>query len=590
MNETLKTVLYDRHVKLGAKMVEFGGWQMPIQYPKGIVHEHLTTRKQAGLFDVSHMGRFTVRGKNALAFLQHVLTNNAAALDTEQGQYTMIANENGGAVDDAYLYRFVADEYLLVVNAANRGKDWAHLQSFLGDHGDVVLTDRTDQIAMVSLQGPLSKEILSGMIDSGHLPEPLRNELSSVSLDGIPVQVARTGYTGEPICFELFIPVADAQTVWDGLLDRGAEPVGLGARDTLRLEAGLPLYGHELGTDPDENEMPIFSCPLSRFAVSLSALKGDFVGRKALERQFAALKKILDRNYALVKDLPRITVPVEMTGRGIARAGCRVFHQEKPVGYVTSGTMVPYWLQTGTGINSRLTDETAMRAIGLALLDSTLCEGDKIEIEIRGKKVGAAIVPYHLRGEAPPFARAITCHGAAPAPALVPEDRKYTRHAKNLVERAVSNTRWRQRECINLIPSEQTPSLFVRALCALDPAGRYAEHKPLKAFNDTDVFYYQGTDFIGQVEELLVAEMRRYLGCRQIETKVVSGQMANTAVFSAMIDSNRADDEGACSEGIRLMQSLCRQTVLVTARSSSVRAFPSSCCFDVWGGWGPGAC
>ena len=184
MKQLLKTVFYDKHVNLGAKMVEFGGWDMPVQYESGIVQEHLSTRRQAGLFDVSHMGRFIVSGPHALDFLQYVLTNNAAALEIEEGQYTMIPNENGGALDDAYLYRFVADDYLLVVNAANRKKDWAHLMAFEDKLDQVMIEDRTLDMTMLSLQGPSAKEILSDLMDSGRLPEPLRNYLSTLYING----------------------------------------------------------------------------------------------------------------------------------------------------------------------------------------------------------------------------------------------------------------------------------------------------------------------------------------------------------------------------------------------------------------------
>ena len=167
MEQLLKTVFYEKHVSLGAKMVEFGGWDMPVQYETGIVQEHLNTRKQAGLFDVSHMGRFIVGGPDALDFLQHVLTNNAAALEIEESQYTMIQDKSGGAIDDAYLYRFMEDEYLLVVNASNREKDWQHLAGFKEKFDRVQLEDRTRQLCMLSLQGPKSKEILSGVHDAG---------------------------------------------------------------------------------------------------------------------------------------------------------------------------------------------------------------------------------------------------------------------------------------------------------------------------------------------------------------------------------------------------------------------------------------
>ena len=170
MGKLNKTALNDQHVKLGANMVEFAGWEMPLHYETGIVQEHLITRQDAGLFDISHMGRFTVRGKDALEFLQHVLTNNAAALEEEEGHYTMIPNENGGVIDDAYLYRFLEEEYLLVVNAANREKDWKHLQAYLKGFDDVQMTDRSEEIAMLSLQGPDSRDLMEIIIEEGQLP------------------------------------------------------------------------------------------------------------------------------------------------------------------------------------------------------------------------------------------------------------------------------------------------------------------------------------------------------------------------------------------------------------------------------------
>jgi aminomethyltransferase len=408
MSELSRTVFYERHVELGAKMVEFAGWEMPIQYPKGIVGEHLATRREAGLFDVSHMGRFIIRGPGALPFLQHVLTNNAAALEVGQSQYTIIPTETGGAIDDAYLYRFVEEEYLLVVNASNRVKDWDHFQAILPDFPGVELIDRTEELAMVSLQGPRSKEILSGVIEAGDLPEPSRNSLSSATVAGTEILLARTGYTGEPLCFEIFIPRAGALEVWDLLLDKGASPVGLGARDTLRLEAGLPLYGHELGLDPEGKEIPIFALGLANVAVSFSPLKGDFIGRKPLHRQWEARRLIRkEGDLSRIADLPRFVRPVAVVGRGIARPGNPVFSGEKPVGFVTSGTAVPEWKWEGEGLESRLVSEKTNRAIGLALIDSDLRKDDRLEIECRGKRIDAVVVPYHMRSEAPPYARPI---------------------------------------------------------------------------------------------------------------------------------------------------------------------------------------
>jgi aminomethyltransferase len=549
----LRTPFHARHVAAGARMVDFGGWDMPVQYPTGIIAEHLATRSAAGLFDVSHMGRFVLRGPGAAAFLQHVLTNNAEALDLLQAQYTMVPTETGGAVDDAYLYRFVEGEYLLVVNASNRHKDWDHFREHQAHFPDVEMSDETGEIAMVALQGMASRDILGSLVEGGGLPEPLRNELSVASLrlpdDGrlVEARIARTGYTGEPVAFELFVGAHDGPAVWDALVSAGAAPVGLGARDTLRLEAGLPLYGHELGTDPSGREIPIFSCPLATFAVSFSPLKGDYIGRQALERQQRAYARILQRDYSLLEDLPRLTRPVAVTGRGIAREGAPVhaedgarFDGETLLGWVTSGTAVPYWGLEGEGLCSSQTEEHELRSIALAYLDSRVLEDDEVEVDVRGRRVPGLVVPHHLRSDAPPCARAIIWDHTPQLTEL--EGGEAGEKALRLLGKAIANHEWRQEECIDLIPSEMTPSPAARLLSITDPSGRYAEHKKTEAFYDADVFYYQGTGFIHEVERLLASELRAYLGCPQVETRAVSGQMANTAVFSALVDYlNRAD-------------------------------------------------
>ena len=537
-----RTPLNDRHVALGAKMVDFGGWEMPLQYRGGIVAEHLATRRGAGLFDVSHMGRFTVRGAGAARFLQHVLTNNAEALDPLQAQYTMIPTPTGGAVDDAYLYRFVDDEYLLVVNASNREKDWAHFENLRAGFDDVELRDDSEAVAMLALQGKASRDILADLIVGGRLPEPLRNELSVATLRVAAgeARLARTGYTGEPLAFELFVAAGDAPALWDALVTAGAEPVGLGARDTLRLEAGLPLYGRELGLDPNGDEIPIMSCPMATFAVSFSPRKGDFVGRAALARQHAAYGRILARDYSLLDDLPRLTRPVAVTGQGVAREGAPVYRDHEPAGWVTSGTAVPFWGIDGEGLCSTHTDEHELRSIALAYLDSRVLEDDEVEVEVRGRRVPSLVVPYHLRSDAPPCARAIVWDRTPQLSTL--EGGESGEKALRLLAAAADNHTWRQQQSINLIPSEMTTSPAVRLLSVLDPAFRYAEHKKTEAFYDMEVFYYQGTGFIHEVERLLAQEMRAFLGCPEVETRVISGQMANTAVFSALVDFvNRAD-------------------------------------------------
>jgi aminomethyltransferase len=541
MKNLFKTILHDRHVDLRAQMVEFGGWVMPIQYPQGIVQEHLATRRHAGLFDVSHMGRFTFRGQNALPFLQHVLSNNASGLEEGESQYTLIPNDRGGAIDDAYLYRFYKDEYLLVVNASNRLKDWDHFQSHLPEFKNVTMEDKTKDISMLSLQGPGSKDILQKAMDTEVLPEPMRNHLSIAAIQGKKALIARTGYTGEPLCFELFLDSADTLAIWDLLTEQGAFPVGLGARDTLRLEAALPLYGHELGMDPDGKEIPIYASPLSRFAVSLSPLKNDFIGRNALEKQFEAFKKINDRDYSLIHDLPRCVMPVALKKKSVARAGYKIFQGNQHVGYVTSGTMIPRWEIEGEGIFSKLTENHGLRGICLALVDSTLVEGDDIDIEIRGKRVPAVIVPFHMRSEAPPFARSIPWDSLGQAEAS-PEKHEIFENVQSLLNKSIRNTEWRQKECINLIPSEQTQSGLIRLLSIMDPCGRYAEHKQVSAFCEAEVFYYQGTDFIAEVETKLETALKEFFGCQQVETRLVSGQMANMALFSALVDYiNRSD-------------------------------------------------
>ena len=232
MSELLKTIFFKTHQKLDATIVEFGGWEMPIQYPSGIINEHMATRKTAGIFDVSHMGRLFFTGKDTLPFLQHVLTNNAMALAVGESQYTLIQNENGGAIDDAYLYRFKPDEYLLVVNASNREKDVAHFKKHMTRFSDIKMTDKTFDMAMISLQGPLSKSIVEKIITGGTLPEPARNCLSMVEINGVEIRLARTGYTGEPLGFEFFVDNEQAVFIWDLLMEKGAVPIGLGARDT----------------------------------------------------------------------------------------------------------------------------------------------------------------------------------------------------------------------------------------------------------------------------------------------------------------------------------------------------------------------
>ena len=540
MSELKRTQLYDVHVAAGATMVDFGGWEMPIQYPSGIIAGHLYTRQVCSLFDVSHMGRLLVEGPQRKEFLQHVLTSNVSALDLNMAQYCIIPNENGGAVDDAYLYLFQEDSYLLVVNAANIDKDLEHLNRALAGF-DCTITNISDQWASIAVQGPKSKEMLM-TLTGGVSPtkEPTKNSLGTVSLEGRQARIAKTGYTGEPLGYEVYVRSEDAVWLWNRLVELGARPAGLGARDTLRMEASFPLYGHEMGTAPDGSEIPIFAVPLAKFAVSFSAQKGDFIGRAALERQHQAFIRHMDRDFSDLSPLPRRIAPIALLDRGVMRAGMEIYRGDKLVGWVTSGTMVPYFKTQGEGLSTVILEASGKRAIGLCYIDSDVLVDDTVEVDIRGKRLKAVIPARHMSVGAPPFARPLLYGEQEEVRTVAGGDR--TGKALSLLHKAIENHVWRQEQCVNLIPSENTPSRAVRLLSGSDPACRYAEHKKILAFYEKEVFYYQGTKFIDQVERMLAEEMRAYFGCTEVETRTLSGQMSNMAVFSALMDwKNRFD-------------------------------------------------
>ena len=390
MSELKRTPLYDAHVAAGATMVDFGGWEMPIQYPAGIVAEHLYDRKHCGIFDVSHMGRLIVEGPQRVEFLQKVLSSNVAALVPGRAQYCIIPTETGGAVDDAYLYMFEQDRYMLIVNASNTDKDLAHFAKYLPAY-DCTITNITPTYSSIAVQGPDAEGILKVLSGGAEITGPKKNDLNELKMEGRTVRVSRTGYTGDPIGWELFIDAKDVTWLWNRLIELGARPTALGARDTLRLEAGLPLYGHEMGEDHDGNEMPIFAVSLAKFAVSFAGEKGDYIARELLlaQKENGTARKV---------------VPIALTDRGVMRAGMDIYRGGVHVGWVTSGTMVPYY---HFDENGAILDTTGKRSIGFAYLDAEIGMDDVIEIDVRGKRLKARRVTRHMLQNQPPYGRAV---------------------------------------------------------------------------------------------------------------------------------------------------------------------------------------
>ena len=390
MSQLKRTPLYDAHVAAGATMVDFGGWEMPIQYPAGIINEHLYDRKHCGIFDVSHMGRLIVEGPERVAFLQKVLSSNVAALKPGRAQYCIIPTESGGAVDDAYLYMYKEDKYMLIVNASNTDKDLAHFAKYLPDY-DCTITNITDTYSSIAVQGPDAESILKVLSGGAEISGPKKNDLNELIMEGRTVRVSKTGYTGDPVGWELFIDASEVNWLWNRLMELGARPTALGARDTLRLEAGLPLYGHEMGEDHAGNEMPIFAVSLARFAVSFAEEKGDFVAREIL----------LDQKE---NGTPKKVFPIALTDRGVMRAGMDIYKDGEHIGWVTSGTMVPYYHFDEDG---NILDATGKRSIGFAYIDADVSMDDVIEIDVRGKRLKAHRVVKHMDQNNPPYGRAI---------------------------------------------------------------------------------------------------------------------------------------------------------------------------------------
>lgn len=358
----LKTPLYDTHVTYGGKPVSFAGYLLPVQYPTGITAEHMAVRTAAGMFDVSHMGEVILKGPDALKNVQMLVANDCSAMTDGQIKYSPMCNENGGVVDDLLVYRKSADHYMLVINAANHDKDTAWIKNNI--KGDLAFEDISADIAQIAVQGPNAHEILAKLADEKIFPVKYYSFTDGVPVGGLHCIVSKTGYTGED-GYELYTSNENAAPLWEMLMETGAEsgliPCGLGARDTLRLEAAMPLYGHEM-----DDKITPFEAGIGSF---VKMNKDDFIGKTALE----------SKGEPIIK-----RIGLELTDRGIARNGDKVFYGNNEIGYVTSGTMCPF----------------LKKAVAMALVGIEAPAGDnEFKIEVRGKrlKANAVKLPFYKR-------------------------------------------------------------------------------------------------------------------------------------------------------------------------------------------------
>jgi aminomethyltransferase len=356
-----QTPLYEAHRRLGAKLIDFGGWMMPVSYPAGIVEEHKATRSAVGIFDVSHMGEVHFRGAGAAAAVQRLVTNDVGQLTDGRALYTVACRPDGGIIDDLIVYRLAGDHFLLVVNATTTAKDLAWFREQVGGQPGCEIQDASDDTALIAFQGPKAEVALSPLTSAPLSGLRRFHLMSDVKLAGRPVSIARTGYTGED-GFEIFCSPDDAPSLWDALGEsanrHGGKPVGLGARDTLRLEARLPLYGNDL----DDTTSPIEA----GLGWVVKPAAADFIGKAALEQQ-------------LREGVTRKLVGFVMQGRGIARHGYGLHARaDGPrVGLVTSGSYCP----------------TVDQAVGLGYLPVELAEpGQRLVVDCRGRMIEAQVV------------------------------------------------------------------------------------------------------------------------------------------------------------------------------------------------------
>tara|TARA_B100000029_G_scaffold112346_1_gene104515 strand:+ start:33330 stop:34451 length:1122 start_codon:yes stop_codon:yes gene_type:complete len=365
---TQKTVLYDTHISLGARIVSFSGFLMPLHY-SGIIEEHNSVRNSVGLFDLSHMGEFYISGKDSFPFLQRITTNDLSKINVGQAQYSAFCNKLGGIIDDFLIYRFT-DHFLIVVNASNIVKDFMWLKENVNVNEDISIEDQSNTFSLLSIQGPLSLDLLLSLVKNSEEIESLPYyHYCHTNIGGVDIICSRTGYTGE-LGYELYIKGSGVKSIWNIIMDKGADlniqAIGLGARDTLRLEMKYCLYGNDIS----ENNNPLEA----RLGWITKFGKGDFIGKEKLI-QFKS------------EGIKRKLIGFEISGKGIARNGYKLIKNGTVVGHVTSGSYSP----------------SLLTSIGMAYVKSDYTKiGENLIIDARGRELQATIVntPFWTKGTA----------------------------------------------------------------------------------------------------------------------------------------------------------------------------------------------
>jgi aminomethyltransferase len=351
----MKTALYDHHVAQNGKMVEFCGWEMPVQYDKGVIHEHHAVRNGVGIFDVSHMGRVDIVGPDAEPFIDYLVTNTITGKKNLSATYAVLTSSAGGCVDDVLVFKEDETTFFLVVNAGNRDKDLTHIREHAGGF-NVTITPRYDDQGILALQGPHSKEMMETLLPEAANIRMMR--FASTTYEGESIIISRTGYTGA-FGYEIYASNTLIPSLWNTFVTQGAEPIGLGARDTLRMEMGFALYGHELTDDIAPTET------VAAWTVKMN--KNRFVGKEALE----ALEKSAGK---------RFEYGVILKDKGVAREGCDVYVDDTCIGQTTSGGHSP----------------TLNESIAIILVNTPLKEGDHLKLQVRKRQLAAVVTPLPI--------------------------------------------------------------------------------------------------------------------------------------------------------------------------------------------------